>query len=161
MEIFFDECHWQYEEKLRTLRNDSLPVLRCSTQGDRMKLQIELSVNEIMLRFSHEEFPLHPGIHMLSGWMMALPSGDLIHRSRLQELARPIIDFGELSVPSLFRWVMADNVAIRYIAIFSLESITGLQYEGSYFDEDTSGSERNRNISRWRSWWLKRHSGEE
>jgi hypothetical protein len=87
-----------------------------------------------------------------SGWTMTLPSGRTVHRSVLQEYAKPLVALGPDAIPALIHWVASENLAIRYIAIFALVSITGISYDASYFDPDADGAKRGPIIDKWRRW---------
>ena len=60
-----------------------------------------------------------------SGWEMSLPSGKTITRSRLQAEAQPLIALGPDAIPELLQWVTDENPALRYVAVYALEQITG------------------------------------
>ena len=70
------------------------------------------------------------------GWEAKLPGGQTVARSTLQAEARPLIELGPGAVPDLLPWVHHANAAIRYVAMFALEQITGEHAKISYFDED-------------------------
>jgi hypothetical protein len=129
----------------------TLPETKCSTPADQRRLRAETFVNDLFLRYVAGDFPDDPS-PLLSGWTMPHPSGESISRSRLQYYAKPIIAMRAGAAPHLFRWVMADNPAVRYIAVYSLERITGIKYGTSYFDPDPDGTARNRAIRAWEEW---------
>jgi hypothetical protein len=99
-----------------------------------------------------------PGIeaYLGSGWVMQLPSGEAVPRSFLQRKSEPLVSLGPEAVPHLLKWVMHNNLAIRYIAIYSLERITGIQTTVSYFDPDKDGIQRQHTCKRWKCWWDQR-----
>lgn len=85
------------------------------------------------------------------GWETTLPSGRTVARSQLAEETAPLIALGRSGVPYLLPWVMNDNPAIRYVAIRSLEEITGRRPEVSYFADDSE--QRERAVDEWRRWY--------
>ena len=90
------------------------------------------------------------GLRLESGWQMCLPNGQVVYRSTLQTLARPLIAQGRQAVPYLFTWVMNENLALRYVALYALQQITGKKPYVSYFKK---GSEEClRAIEVWRKW---------
>ena len=90
-----------------------------------------------------------------SGGLMTLPDGTAVRWSDLQDSARPFIEKGKVTVPHLFKWVMHENLAIRYIAIYALEEITGVGYRTPYYLVDADGSERTAAIARWKEWFIR------
>lgn len=84
-----------------------------------------------------------------SGWEMQLPSGRVVARSMLQAEARPLIAHGREAVLHLLPWAMAENLALRYVALYALEQITGQKGDVSYFDEDPPAKA----IEMWRKWY--------
>jgi len=96
-------------------------------------------------------------IKALSGWLMTLPSGREVHRSVLQDQATKLIVLGPEAVPLLFEWVMHENLAIRYVAVYSLQKITGISGSIGYFDTQDKGASREKAIRLWRKWWEKHH----
>lgn len=87
------------------------------------------------------------------GWEMALPSGRAVTRSTLQAEARALIELGADAVPYLLPWVMNDNTALRYVATYALEQITGEKPYLPYFDQADQGDNRARAIEVWRKWY--------
>jgi hypothetical protein len=83
-----------------------------------------------------------------SGWEMQLPSGRVVARSMLQAEARPLIAHGRDAVLHLLPWVMDTNLALRYVARYALEEITGEKSDVSYFAEDAPAKA----IETWRKW---------
>ncbi len=71
--------------------------------------------------------------------------------------AAPIIAYGGKAVPHLFKWVMSENLAVRYIAIYSLQQITGLSPYVPYFDKEDQAGNREKAIKIWKGWWEKRN----
>ncbi len=83
-----------------------------------------------------------------------LPDGSPMDRDGLRTVfAAPVIDCGADAVPHLFKWVMHDNLAIRYVAAYSLEQITGIESNIFWFDKEDAGHNREAAITRWRQWW--------
>jgi len=87
------------------------------------------------------------------GWEVDLPSGRTVARSILQEEARSLIAIGPDAVPHLLPWVANDYPALRYVAIFALEQITGEKPHLPYFDQADHGEGRTRAIEVWRRWY--------
>lgn len=85
------------------------------------------------------------------GWETPLPNGQTVARSRLQAEARPLIALGPDAVPDLLPWVHHANAAIRYVAMFALENITGEHAQISYFTEDRA--QQDAAIATWRRWY--------
>lgn len=93
-----------------------------------------------------------------SGWEISLPSGRTVTRSTLQAEARVLIALGPDAVPHLLPQVMNDNQALRYVAIYVLQQITGEKPYLPYFDEEDHEENRPRAIEVWRRWyeaWIK------
>jgi hypothetical protein len=72
----------------------------------------------------------------VDGWQTPLPGGTTVARSTLQSEAAPLIRLGSDAVPHLLPWVHHENAALRYVAIFTLEQITGERPQLGYFDSD-------------------------
>jgi hypothetical protein len=88
------------------------------------------------------------------GWRMTLPDGTELNRDGLQMLfAAPVIRLGPDAVPHLFKWVMHENLAVRYVAAYSLEQITGVPSHIFWFDREDAEHHREQAIARWRGWW--------
>lgn len=85
------------------------------------------------------------------GWETTLPDGQTVARSRLQAEARPLIALGPEGVPDLLPWVHHANAAIRYVAMFALEQITGEHAQISYFTQDRA--QQDAAIATWRHWY--------
>ncbi|MGB0384085.1 MAG: hypothetical protein ACPGWR_04595 [Ardenticatenaceae bacterium] len=90
------------------------------------------------------------GPRLESGWEMCLPAGQVVYRSTLQAEARPLIAQGKEAVPYLFGWVMNENLALRYVALYALQQITGKKPYVSYFKKGTE--ECSQAIEVWREW---------
>ncbi|HUT46923.1 MAG TPA: HEAT repeat domain-containing protein [Sedimentisphaerales bacterium] len=87
---------------------------------------------------------------------MDLPSGRTVTRSMLQAEARVLIALGPDAVPHLLPIVMNDNPALRYVAIYTLEQITGEKPYLPYFDQTDHEENRTRAIEVWRRWYEER-----
>lgn len=111
-------------------------------------------INNLFSDFIEEKFQEQIGITEESGWLMTLPSGRQVPRSFLQRQAVPIIAIGREAVPHLFNWVMYDNLAIQYIAIYSLQEITGIKPMIPYFYRDGHCKEKEKAIQLWKNWYL-------
>jgi hypothetical protein len=105
-------------------------------------IRVRIQVDSTMLRYIDDEAKDEHNDGLLSGWTMLLPSGRLAHRSQLQYYAQVFVTIGKPAIEPLAKWVMSDNLATRYIAIYSLESITQVEYGHSYFDLDATGNNR-------------------
>ncbi len=88
-----------------------------------------------------------------SGWEISLPSGRTVTRSRLQAEARALVALGADAVPLLLPRVMDDSPALRYVATYALEQITGQKPYLSHFDHADHGQHRARAIEVWRRWY--------
>lgn len=88
-----------------------------------------------------------------SGWEMSLPSGRTVTRSMLQAEARVLIALERDAVPHLLPHVMNDNLALRYVAIYTLEQITEEKPYLYYFDQADQEGQRARAIEVWRRWY--------
>jgi hypothetical protein len=93
-----------------------------------------------------------------SGWQMSLPSGQDVSRSNLQAVARPLIDLGPDAVPPLLAWVESEEVALRYVAIYALQQITGEQPYLLYFKQGDIEGNQVRAIDVWQKWY-EAHAG--
>jgi hypothetical protein len=88
------------------------------------------------------------------GWLMTLPNGEEIDRNGLRAVyAAPVIRLGPEAVPFLLRWVMHDNLAVRYVAAYSLEQITGIQAGFGWFAREDPEHRREQAVARWAAWW--------
>ena len=94
----------------------------------------------------------------VGGWKTPLPGGHIVARSTLQAEARPLIAFGIEAVPQLLPWVKHHNAAIRYVAVFALEQITGERPDTLYFDDDDIDGNRDRAIEVWQRWYDTHHA---
>jgi hypothetical protein len=95
-----------------------------------------------------------------SGWEISLPSGRTVTRSTLQAEARPIIALGLDAVPELLPRVMNEHPALRYVAIYALEQITGEKPHIPYFADTDEEGYRVKAIDIWRNWYTTRTEGQ-
>jgi hypothetical protein len=114
---------------------------------------VEIKIDHIFQGFQKEKFVESKDLTETSGWMMELPSGKSVSRSFLMNQAEPIITLGKEAIPALFKWVMNDQLYIRYIAIYSLQEITGLSPFTAYFDKEDSAGNREKAIKTWNEWY--------
>ena len=84
---------------------------------------------------------------------MALPSGQTVTRSTLQEHAQPLIALGAPAVPSLLRWAHDESQAVRYVALYALEQITGERPQISYFAKEADNDQLAQALSIWWRWY--------
>jgi hypothetical protein len=115
-------------------------------------MTIEKYVDEVFSRLAAGK--LAERINLVQdGWEVDLPSGRTVARSTLQAEARVLIGVGPDAVPHLLPWVMNDNPALRYVAIYALEQITGEKPYLPYFNQADHGENRTRAIEVWRRWY--------
>lgn len=88
-----------------------------------------------------------------SGWEMSLPSGRTVARSTLQAEARPLIALGADAVPALLSWAANDDLALRYVAAYALEQITGETPYVPHFDRTDAEAHRRKALDVWRRWY--------
>jgi len=88
-----------------------------------------------------------------SGWEMTLPSGEIVARSTLQAEAQIAINLGICAIPFLIPFVTDENIAIRYVAIFALEQITGEKASVPYFNREIASTKVGHAIQRWLTWY--------
>ena len=91
-----------------------------------------------------------------SGWEISLPSGRIVVRSTLQAEAQPLIVLGAEVVPELLPWVVNEHPALRYVAIYALEQITGKNPHIPYFADTDEEGYRTKAIAIWRNWYATR-----
>ncbi len=89
-----------------------------------------------------------------SGWQMSLPSGKVVLRSNLQAVAQPLIDLGPDAVPLLLPWVESEELALRYVAIYTLQQISGEQPYLLYFMQGDTEGHQAEAIEVWRKWYV-------
>lgn len=110
---------------------------------------IKKEIDALFCRLAAGELSVK-GRRLHSGWQMCLPDGQVVYRSTLQAEARALIGKGKQAVPYLFGWVMNENFALRYVALYALQQITGKKPYVSYFKK---GSEEcSQAIEVWREW---------
>jgi hypothetical protein len=114
-------------------------------------MTIEDAVNGVFSRLTAGE--LAERVLVQSGWEVDLPSGKTVARSTLQAEARALIALGPSAVPHLLPWVMNDNPALRYVAVYALEQITGEKPYVLHFDQADAEGNRTRAIEVWRRWY--------
>jgi hypothetical protein len=115
-------------------------------------------INGIFLRLATGELAeiTNP---LQDGWQVDLPSGRTVSRSILQTEAESLIKMGPDAVPHLLPWVMHDNPGLRYVAVYSLEQITGEKPYLPYFDQTDLEENRPRAIKVWKTWYETRQQG--
>jgi HEAT repeat protein len=67
---------------------------------------------------------------------------------------------GPEALPHLLKWVSHENLAVRYVAAYSLEQLTSIKAEIVWFDRKDAEQRRERAIARWGSWWETRDRNE-
>jgi len=115
--------------------------------------EAEKRVDSIFLNYQNEIFNESSDLNEASGWIMELPSGKSVIRSFLMYQADTIISLGNETVPHLFKWVMNDELYIRYIAVYALQQITGISPYIPYFDKEDPDGNRQKAIKAWNEWW--------
>ena len=90
----------------------------------------------------------------VNGWQASLPGGITVARSTLQSEAKVLIPLGAAAVPHLLPWVHHGNAALRYVAIYTLEQITGERPQLGYFDGDRA--QQDAAIAVWHRWYMQR-----
>ena len=115
-------------------------------------IQMKKKINGIFEDYMNEDFLQEENPALESGWMMPLPSGRQVTRSFLQIQAGPVITLGKDAVPYLFEWVMSENLPVRYIAVYSLQEITGLKPHIAHFDQEDNDNTRGKAIQTWKLW---------
>lgn len=117
------------------------------------KSNIESSIDKLFENFEDGIFQQDKELHEESGWIMYMGSGKELSRSFLMSQANTVISYGKEAVPCLFKWVMNDSLFIRYIAIYSLQQLTGLSPFIPYFDQEDMDGNRQKAIKIWSDWW--------
>jgi hypothetical protein len=125
------------------------PDARPPAAGATMKA----SVDDVFERLAQGQLS-RPEAGPVDGWQTSLPGGATVARSTLQSEARPLIALGADAVPHLVPWVHHDNAALRYVAIFTLEQITGERPQLGYFDADRA--QQDAAIATWQRWYARR-----
>jgi hypothetical protein len=111
---------------------------------------LKKDVDAIFLRLAAGEMA-KPAVEK-SGWEMSLPSGKVVTRSTLQAEAQPLIALGPDAVPDLLNWVMNENPALRYVAAYALEQLTGEKPYLPYFAQADDERHRAKAVDVWRKW---------
>jgi hypothetical protein len=109
-------------------------------------------INEILQTVAAGELSASTTLDQ-SGWEMPLSTGEKVVRSRLQAEAQPLILMGAQAVPDLLPWVMNDDLAARYVALYALEQITGEKPYVPYFDQADEEGQREKAMAAWRAWY--------
>jgi hypothetical protein len=108
-------------------------------------------INEILQSVAAGELSASTALDQ-SGWEMTLSTGEKVVRSRLQAEAQPLIFMGAQALPDLLPWVMTDDLAARYVALYALEQITGEKPYVPYFDKADMEGHRKKAMAVWRAW---------
>jgi hypothetical protein len=121
------------------------------------QVDVDKSVDHIFDNLVRGELTESRSLFVASGWKVTLPSGRRVLRDVLQKEAEAIIRLGPDSVPSVCRWVRHDNLAIRYVATFSLKKITGIESPIGHFETGNKEvrARLEEAIKRWEEWWEK------
>jgi len=109
-------------------------------------------IDEVLQRIANGELSA-PSSPVQSGWEMTLSTGDKVARSTLQAEAEPLLLIGAEAVPYLLPWVMSDDLATRYVALYALEQITGEKSYVPYFDQADDAGNRKKAIAAWQAWY--------
>jgi len=109
-------------------------------------------IDQILQRVAAGELS-DPTTLVQSGWEMTLSTGEKVARSRLQAEAQPLILMGAEAVPDLLPWVMNEDLAARYVALYALEQITGEKPYVPYFDQADAEGHREKAMAVWRAWY--------
>lgn len=117
-------------------------------QGDPL---LARKVDDLFNSFVQGEFREPVGGYLCGGPRMFLPTGAKVDARFLELAARPVISLGQDAVPQVLKWVRYDNEAIRFLAVCSLEEITGIKSEGGYLLRDKAAREEA--IVTWATWW--------
>jgi hypothetical protein len=133
-------------------------LLYCSTSfGD--ELTVEAKAANLFKDFEGRKFTPVTSFEG-SGWMMETSNGAPLQRSFLQGQAKQIVALGIESFPVVFQKLDHKEMYIRYIAVQSLISITGLDpiwyyfgTPGEQFNGDLDWSDRAK--EEWKTWYTK------
>jgi hypothetical protein len=112
-------------------------------------------VNVVFQRLSNNELSAQEAGQPKSGWETQLPSGDTVSRSVLQEEAQPLIVLGPDAVPELLPWVEHENPALRYVAVYALEQISGEKSYLPHFAQTDDEGHRAKAVDKWREWYAR------
>ena len=109
-------------------------------------------IDQVLQRVANGELSA-PSSMVQSGWEMTLSTGDKVARSTLQAEAQPLILLGAAALPHLLPWVMNDDLATRYVALYALEQITGEKPYVPYFDQADEAGNREKAVAAWQAWY--------
>jgi hypothetical protein len=123
----------------------------------RIQGEMEIKVDQIFKGFQEERFLDTLGMTETSGWEMELPSGAMVSRSFLIRQADSVIELGPDAIPALCKWVMDEQLYIRFIAVYSLQHITGLAPYVPFFDKDDEDENRQKAVDEWMKWYENHH----
>jgi hypothetical protein len=129
-------------------------------------------VNRIMTELKQGQFrkrePRAPinGIDVIEesyGWVEENEKKQLFHQMDLDYQAESVIEIGKDAVPALINWVTDDELQMRYIARYSLESITGIRNaECSYFESVANIKQKHlmdKTVDEWNAWYWRTRYG--
>jgi hypothetical protein len=116
-------------------------------------MAMEETIDGVFRRLSAGELGEDESPLFQEGWETQLPSGKVVARSTLQHAAGPLIALGAEAVPYLLPRVANENAALRYVAIYALERITGEKPYLPYFDPFGGGEDRTHAIEIWKRWY--------
>ncbi|MFH1227565.1 MAG: HEAT repeat domain-containing protein [Planctomycetota bacterium] len=154
--------------QIKELLNDESDIVRNAArealktlgvpEDEIQKAKIKTDIDRLFNDFLNEKFIEYSGLSVCSGWVITLPSGRTVVRSFLDDQAAPIIAYGPEAVPHLFKWLKIDNISVRYIAIYSLQQITGVKPYTPYFATQKEDEEKKfieKAIPVWQEWYDK------
>jgi hypothetical protein len=130
----------------------SLPLGQCladiSTplvETDRQLDAVSPIVKKIMEVLEQGELVVSPKpgeIVVVNGWTMPHPTQRDITRNHLQMQSTAITPYGWRAVPELISWLDHKEQYMRYIAVFSLQGITGIKPHFPHFGspKDATGA---------------------
>ena len=110
------------------------------------------TVDAVFLRLTAGDLSAKAG-PLQDGWEVELPSRMVVARSTLQREAGSLIALGADAVPALLRWVDDDNVALRYVAVYALQRITGEEPDLPVFDAADRVGRSASAVKKWRRWY--------
>lgn len=117
-----------------------------------MVMKSKDAVNAVFTRLAAGELSERVSL-VQDGWEVDLPSGRTVARSTLQAEATALIAIGPDAVPHLLSWVVNENPALRYMAIYALEQITGEKSHLPYLHQSDQGNQALRAVEMWRKWY--------
>lgn len=104
-----------------------LPVVHASDSD------VESKVKKLLSAYEKVEFLNPTELIAGSGWTHANENGEVFHRNILRYQADPLIKLGRPALPFLINWVDHKRFEMRYIAIYSIERISGESAGIGYF----------------------------